>query len=220
MLLILLFTAGAWAQDLGVLASPFTDEQRLRGFYQHHRDAKEFDQDRLSGLDEVKEDRAAWDEMMRKSMPRFRQEKAQEAAPLDEKSAAYKRKLRDRQEEWLYMEELRERYVKARNAAAASKRRTVKLSEEQEFDLHMDWKPVAQKNRALYSNDKKFSFHAAQADSNPSNIYEPPPPPMPPPPPPPGDYYEPEIPPPPPPFDPGGMDNFPPPPPIFDEPEF
>lgn len=198
-----------------VLQSPFTEEQRLRGYHIYQNEQKDFEKERLSGIGDVKKEQKKWNEMMSRTLPAHKADTAREAAPLDEKSAAYKKDLFKRFDDFEASEASRKRYIAFRNAAAAKKKANIKLTEEEEYALNLKTERVDPKLRALYVAKAKPGSSSGGGGSyggGGGGNFEPPPPP---PPMPPADYYEPEIPPPPPPLD-GFDDSIPP--PIFDDP--
>jgi hypothetical protein len=212
-----------------VVVNPFTEEQRLKGFFFHREYNRKFELYRQSGIGKVKKSREEWEKMMASTVPEYKRKRALEDAPLDESSAAYKKNLQKKYDFDLKLDEARKRYVKARDLAH-QKRQSVKLSEEEEYDLFNKRERAKISERALYTGKIAKSTTGGGSSSSgtsgsydsgggSSGGYEPPQPPSIPPPPMP-DFYEPDIPPPPPmPMDGGSFDEGIP-PPIFDEPEF
>ncbi len=217
-------------EDEVVLVSPFTEEQRLKGFYFHQKLNKQFDEYRLSGAGNVKKSRLRWNFLMAETLPEYKEQKAGEKKTLDETSPAYKKDLKKKNEYDIWLEGARRRYVQARNKARDQQKKSVSLSDSEEYDLLKVRERVDIAKRSLYvgkvakSKTDTSSSNSSGATTNPPNPgFEstPAPPPMPST----GDFYEPDIPPPPPPPMPmpmdgnGGFEDSIQ-PPIFDEPEF
>lgn len=205
----------------------FTDAERLKGFYKHKKEAKEFDKERMSAVQEVKAERERWAAQLKKGLPEYRKQKELEKKLMDEMSEAFVFDEKDKKEVDLQSEKARKKYIAERDAARNKQKSTVRLTEEEEYEVPDKRERVDVTLRALYGAKTRFSKNSSATGSAggssgggyvpPSNDFIPPPPPpefsAPPEFSPPTEFFEPEIPPPPPSFD--DM-----PPPIFDEPEF
>lgn len=207
--------------------SPFTEEQRLRGFYYHKKFAVDFDRYRLSDVGAVKRDRKAWASMMAQTLPEYKKEHARQAAPLDETSIQYREDLKDKEQFDFELEKSRKRYIQARDQARSKVKQKIKLSEGEEYGLNIEVARVDFAKRALYTGKIKKGSVSSGGNSSDSGMRSggggnetstPSPPPSIPSP---TEFYEPDIPPPPPPmpFEGGGFEEGIP-PPIFEEPEF
>jgi Skp family chaperone for outer membrane proteins len=222
-LLILAFFSGVSAAR----AEEFSEEERLLGFAQQQRRNAEMDRERQSGADDVKRNRAEWEENLQKSVQEYRDWKSRQAAALDERSPEYKADVALKKSQDREHDEARERYVRERDRRRAQRKITVRLTEEHEYGLDEPIERVPIDKRKLYGSNTssgrggRFSPGGrAGGGSTDFGVPAPPPPPdFNPPtsaPPPAPEFYEPEIPPPPPPaeFD----ENIPP--PIFEDNEF
>jgi len=203
-------------------AQEFSEEERLKGFAQHNQRNQEFDRIRLSGANEIKKKREAWQEHISKSVEEYKASKQKQAKTVDESSPEYKVDFEQKKKVDQAYEETRKQYIKQRDAQRARRKVTIKLSEEEEYGLNEVGLRADIKKRALYGGQTGFKSirgRGAGISSGNTDFASPPPPPNPPefnpPPPQPPEFFEPEIPPPPPPeFD------EPIPPPVFDDPDF
>ena len=218
-------------QEEVITENPFSEEQRLKGFYFHQKFNQQFEAYRTSGAITVKKNRQLWDQMMSQTLPEYKLQKAKQKKTIDDTSPEYHRDLNKKNEYGAWLNNARKRYIVARELAKSKRKKSVRLSEEEEYDLLKVKERVDFEKRALYSgkiakskSDSGSSRPSGNSGGSPAPGFESTPAPPPPPPPAPGDFYEPDIPPPPPPpmpmpMDGGGFEDSVQ-PPIFDEPEF
>lgn len=215
---ILLSSLSASAANVEV----FSEEERLKGFVQHRRKNAEHDQIRLSGRDEIKKKREAWEEQRTKAVDEYKAWKKRQATRVDESSPEYFEDLAAKKKYAQGHEESRKQYNREQEAQAARRKTNVKLSEAEELGLEAWTDRADVKKRALYGGKPDFNSVRGRGSGISSGYTDFAPPPAPPPqdfnqpPPQPPEFFEPEIPPPPPPPE----FEEPIPPPVFDDPDF
>lgn len=205
--------------------------ERLRGFADHEKENREFNQERLSGTAEIKKQQQVRESQQAGLVREYKIWKATEGHTAGEDSPEYREDMKERAREHQESDEARQNYSAREKKFHNEIEQKRPFKECQEYDIC--GAPVAtsvpQKERLLYGNKPDYltaklsitggGNSGSSGSSNNDNDYAPPAPPM-------GntggpEFYEPEIPPPPPPPMPdgGGFDDQVP-PPIFDDPGF
>lgn len=198
------------------------DAERLMGFAQHNQIKKKFNQERLSGVDEVKRRQAAWEKERQAAIGEYQAWRQEQAASSDESGADYKAYLESKRKKKLAYEKSRQSYVQEKRAQQALKKARVPVTEAQELGLDETGPRADFEKRALYGGKQTYKYPMSQGSGvsrGRVDFASPPPPVSPEPEPefeapaPPPEFFEPEIPPPPVDFD------DPIPPPVFEDPE-
>ncbi len=221
----ILILSSFWANAISDYESDlFTDEERLLGFQEHKKAAREFEKKRQQGADEIRQQRLKFEKERQAGLPDYLKQKELEKRLFEEMSEWYYKDQKQKDEMDLQLEKARRKYVADRDAAKKRKQSKVRLTEEEEYDIPDRRERVDPKLRVLYGAKSKFSSGSAQSGGSSGGGFTPPssgndfiPPPPPPPPPefnPPQEFFEPDMMPPPPPT----FDDMPP--PIFEEPQF
>lgn len=197
------------------------NEERILGYQGHLDTQDQLEKKRLSDLHQLKEWRAAWNDLQKKSLEKYKIDKSKQEETLDETSSEYHEHIKGKLHNLQISEWARSQYVEKRNINRIKNRKQVLLTEEVELQLVPDPERVDWKKRKLFGSKSTAS---AGRPSSGGGDFAPPPPPSSsfPPSASPPEFYESmdDIPPPPPPVEPGLFDDGappPPPPPLFDD---
>lgn len=199
-----------------------TDLERLRGFFDHEKLGKKFDQKRLSDIDQARKERVLWDKQQQKSLAEYKKNSSDRIRRLGDESKEYQSDLNFRIKQMQKHDKLRRQFVDDRNQHRNLEQAHINLSELKELDLIETRPRVEFKNRTLIAGAGTLGAGSGRfsGSAQGSAGIAPPPEFSSPPPPPPPDFFDAEPPPPPPPpmdsVFPGGFDDTIP-PPIFDD---
>lgn len=126
------------------LSNP-ADDIRLLSFFEHQQQLEKIDQNRQSGLLQLKKDQAQEEANRQKALKEFLLHKATQTKVVDDSGLEYKQSLREREDYIRQQSQSRKEYIEQRERTKTQQGKSLALSEEEELGIYdnsprADWR--------------------------------------------------------------------------------